>query len=151
MPMQNNSFSMLVALPKKGLTADDIIGKTDWELPLKYTSVELHLPKFRFKTTNELKEVMPELGIQKMFALGALSGINSELEIGFINQDVSVSVYETGTEMAAVTTIGLEKNAIVVPSGTPIEFHVDHSFVFCVRDNVCHNILFIGKVEDIGE
>ena len=152
MPMKYRSFSMLVALPKKGRTADDIVGNIDWELATKSCPVKVSLPKFNFKTTNELKDFLPELGIRKLFVPGALSGINDELIIAFINQDVSVSVYETGTEMAAVTTIGMDKNAGFDPTPKqPVEFNADHSFIFCVRDNACHNTLFIGKVEDIGE
>ena len=146
-PFTNRSFSMLVALPKKGKTADDILSKIDWNLSLKNTYVSLRMPKFAFKTTNELKDLLPKLGIQKIFKPGALSGINRELEIGFINQDVSVSVYEAGTEMAAVTAIGMELGGVNPP--TPLDFTVDHSFVFAVRDNVSHNIFFIGKVETI--
>ena len=150
MPFQNHSFSMLVALPKKGKTADDIVLKIDWNLSLKNTYARLRLPKFDFKTTNELKDLMPKLGIQKVFNYGALSGINPELEIDFINQDVSVSVFETGTEMAAVTTIGMAKNSAIGPDlQNPIDFNVDHAFVFCVRDNICHSTLFLGKVENI--
>ncbi|MBO4590760.1 MAG: hypothetical protein J5698_07300 [Bacteroidaceae bacterium] len=150
-PFANYSFSMLVALPRKGYTADDILSKVDWELSLKNAYFRLYLPKFDFKTTYKLKDFMPKLGIKKIFNPGALSGINPELEIAFINQDVSVSVHEAGTEMAAVTTIGLDGVTGVNTSPTPTDFRVDHSFVFCVRDNVSHNILFIGKVEDIGE
>ena len=148
-PFNHNSFSMLVALPRKGKTADDILSKINWELPLEGTYAILRMPKFKFKTSNQLMGLMPALGIKKLFKPNALSGINKELEIGFINQDVSVSVYEAGTEMAAVTTIGMDVTSIQHPE--PISFLVDHSFVFCVRDNVCHNILFIGKVEDIGK
>ena len=152
MPIRNHSFSMLVALPKKGLTADDIVGKINWELPLSTSLVKLSLPKFNFKTSNQLKDFMPDMGIRKLFVPGALSGINDELTIGFINQDVSVNVYETGTEMAAVTTIGLEKSTSIGPTPKiPVEFNANHAFVFCVRDNACHNILFLGKVEDIGK
>ena len=147
LPFNNYSFSMLVALPRKGYTADDICSKVDWELPLKNDYFRVYLPKFDFKTTNELMDIMPKLGIKKIFNSGALSGINPNLQIAFINQDVSVSVHEAGTEMAAVTTVGMAVAGLVPP--TPTDFRVDHSFVFCVRDNVSHNILFIGKVENI--
>ena len=92
---------------------------------------------------------MKGLGIQKAFApFGALSGIGDDprLNIQFINQDVSVKIDENGAEMAAITIGAVAPNS--VPS-VIIDFNANHPFVFAVRENVSHNILFIGKVENI--
>lgn len=138
-------FSMLVALPKEGLTPNDIVADIDWEVEEGYWG-RLHLPKFDFKTTNELIPPMTDLGIKKLFS-ASLSGINPGLSLGFINQDVSVRIDEHGAEMAAVTIVemstGMHYDAF--------DFNANHPFVFAVRDNVCHNILFIGKVETIEQ
>jgi len=142
-------FSMLVALPAEGLTPNDILSDIDWGLPQKTCQVGVHLPKFDFKTTNELAEPMQSLGIRKVFApYGALTGIgDASLSIDFVNQDVSVRIDEKGAEMAAVTTIGIRKNGgIETPA---VDFNVNRPFVFAVRDNVSQNILFLGKVESI--
>ena len=88
---------------------------------------------------------MKQLGIRKLFSGDALSGINPELFIKFINQDVSVRIDEKGAEMAAVTIIDMSTGM----HDPKFDFNANHPFVFCVRDNVSHNILFIGKVENI--
>ena len=82
-----------------------------------------------------------------------LTRINPELSLQFINQDVSVSIDENGAEMAAATEWGgwITLSGDNVPPPEPINFFVDHPFVFAVRDNKSHNILFIGKVESIEE
>ena len=138
-------FSMLVALPKEGLTPNDIVADIDWEVEEGYWG-RLHLPKFDFKTTNELIPPMTDLGIKKLFS-APLSGINPGLSLSFINQDVSVRIDEHGAEMAAVTIVemstGMHYDAF--------DFNANHPFVFAVRDNVCHNILFVGKVETIEQ
>ena len=140
-------FSMVVALPKAGYTPNDILADIDWNITsLRTAPGNLRLPKFVFKTTNELIKPMKELGIQKVFDDEALSGINSELFINFINQDVSVRIDEDGAEMAAITSM-----KVWIIGRPEYDFNANHPFVFCVRDNVSHNILFIGKVEDIGE
>ena len=92
---------------------------------------------------------MRELGIKKLFA-SPLNGINPNLGVGFINQDVSVRIDENGAEMAAITVLPLYSAGDPdSPAPTPINFSADHPFVFAVRENVSHNILFIGKVENI--
>ena len=141
-------FSMIVALPKAGYTPNDILANIDWNITGRNFYGKIYLPKFDFKTTNQLINPIKQLGINKLFADGALSGINPELFIKFINQDVSVRIDEDGAEMAAVTIIGMDNTALPQPE---FDFNANHPFVFCVRDNVSHNILFIGKVEDIGE
>lgn len=146
------NFSMLVALPNEGLTPNEILPKLDWNLPTYNTFVELRLPKFSFKTTNELKLPLKELGIRKAFEPYRLTGINRELQVGFVNQDISVKIHQYGVEMAALTTLGMLVGANLgekEETPIPVPFFVDRPFVFAVRDNVCHNILFIGKVEDL--
>ena len=138
-------FSMFIALPKAGYTPNDILADIDWNVTGKHLSGDIHLPKFNFKTSNELIDRIKELGILKLFTSGAMSGINERLSIDFINQDVSVKIDEEGAEMAAVTVIG-NRNGESTPK---FDFNANHPFVFCVRDNVSHNILFIGKVENI--
>ena len=140
-------FSMIVALPKEGYTAIDILADIDWNIS-QYAYGTLHLPKFDFKTTNKLIDPIKELGINKLFRADALSGINPELFVSFINQDVSVRIDEQGAEMAAVTTIGADNEGI---PDFDFDFNANHPFVFAVRDNASHNILFIGKVESIEE
>jgi serpin B len=140
-----SSFSMLIALPKEGLTPNDIIADIDWDVE-EGAHGHLHLPKFNFKTTNGLIPPMEELGIKKLFST-PLNGINPELAIEFINQDVSVKIDEYGAEMAAITTTSASMG---LPEYT-FDFNANHPFVFAVRDNPSHNILFIGKVENIEE
>jgi len=143
-------YSMLIALPKEGFSANDILADIEWEVNGK-APVKVQLPKFNFKTTNELMPPMKELGINKLFAT-PLYGINPDLCVGLINQDVSVKIDENGAEMAAITEIVLLYTSDPDnPGPTPIDFNANHPFVFAVRDNVSHNLLFIGKVETIEE
>ena len=143
-------YSMLIALPKGGFSANDILTDIEWEVNGK-ALVVVQIPKFCFKTTNRLIPPMRELGIKKLFA-SPLNGINPNLGVGFINQDVSVRIDENGAEMAAVTVVAsFSATDLDSPAPTPIYFNANHPFVFAVRENVSHNILFIGKVESIEE
>ncbi len=144
------NFSLLIALPLEGFSTNDILPAIDWNQQLSSKEVILHLPKFQFKTSYELLDPLQELGIRKAMQR-PLVNINPELILHFINQDVSVRFDENGAEMAAVTEWGNLRTSLGdnTPRPEPINFFVDHPFVFAVRDNKSHNILFIGKVESI--
>ena len=146
------NFNMLIALPLEGYSTNDILPEIDWNQPYDFGQVIVHLPKFQFKTSYELLDPLQELGIRKAMQ-HPLTRINPELCLQFINQDVSIRIDEKGTEMAATTKWGgwLTASGGNVPPPEPINFFVDHPFVFAVRDNKSHNILFIGKVESIEE
>ena len=110
------------------------------------------MPKFNFKTSNSLIRPLMKLGIQKLFQEGALDGIHAGLAISLIKQDVSVKIDEEGAEMAAVTIVTLYGCDIGDGNEpTPFDFNANRPFVFAVRDNVSHNLLFIGKVESIED
>ena len=144
------NFSLLIALPLEGFSTNDILPAIDWNQQLSSKEIILHLPKFQFKTSYELLTPLQELGIRKVMQR-PLVNINPELILHFINQDVSVRIDENGAEMAAVTEWGNLRTSLGdnTPRPEPINFFVDHPFVFAVRDNKSHNILFIGKVESI--
>ena len=146
------NFSLLIALPLEGYSANDILPAIDWNQQLSSKEVILHLPKFQFKTSYERLGPLQELGIRKV-TQHPLVNINPELSLQFINQDVSVRIDENGAEMAAVTVWGVRDADFWdgTPRPEPINFFVDHPFVFTLRDNPSHNILFIGKVESIEE
>ena len=151
-PFEFGSFSMVIALPDKKYSVNQILPLIDWDQMRFPSIVNLQLPKFDFKTTNTLLKHLQALGMKKLFSPDALSGINSDLEIDFINQDVSVSIDENGAEMAAVTTVEVSATLANLDEGESpktINFFVDRPFVFAVRENVSNNILFIGKVEEV--
>ena len=73
------------------------------------------------------------------------SKMSDGLYIGFVKQKTFIDVNESGTEAAAVTIVGMEKNSI--GGGTPkvINFIADRPFLFIIQENSTGAVLFIGQ------
>jgi serpin B len=161
-PYKGGALSMVILLPnardglaavEKQVTAESL---RDWLARLDgqpAQSVELSLPKFKLETTYDLVPPLKKLGMQEAFAAGAadFSGMGpgkGDLWIGQIVHKAFVEVNEEGTEAAAATAVEMVTKSIPVFK-TP-EFRVDHPFIFIIRDNRTHTLLFLGRVADPG-
>ncbi len=116
-------------------------------------SVELYLPKFKLETSYDLVAPFKKLGMQEAFAAGTadFSGMGpgkGDLWIGQIVHKAFVEVNEEGTEAAAATAVEMVTKSIPVFK-TP-EFRADHPFIFIIRDNRTHALLFLGRIADPG-
>jgi serpin B len=160
-PYNMGDLSMMIILPKgksPGNIAD--ILSTDkfnqWMANLRMNEVSVHLPKFALHTSYKLKENLSEIGMPSAFdcEVADFSGIDgykdqciNNLYIDEAYHKAFVSVDEKGTEAAASTAIVM---AVPVMGGgvLPLEFNVDHPFVFLIYDNHTGLILFAGQMED---
>ncbi|KAL1438209.1 hypothetical protein MTO96_048290 [Rhipicephalus appendiculatus] len=97
---------------------------------LRGTIISVHLPRFKMEGEYELKELLPMLGIKRVFDADKadLSGINGgrDLHVDKMVHKAVVEVNEEGSEAAADTEAGP-----TIVSG-PINFNVDHSFLFFI-------------------
>lgn len=147
LPYSNQSFSMLIILPKEGKTLEEVLATIQWNnLQLTNQEVEVQLPKFKIEANypEEIKNSVREMGIKHIFNEGSLPGINGELFISQITQDTFINVDESGTEAASVTVIGGD---VTAPPPTPIPLIcMDRPFAFAIRENTNGAILFMGKV-----
>ena len=154
LPYGNQTFSMLVILPKEGKTLDDIIPNINWsKMYLGSRKVHVQLPKFKIEANypDEIMKCVKEMGINRIFIPGSLPGINDELFVSFIAQDTFIEVDEAGTEASAVTTIGMVDAAVGpenTPSPTPT-IRMDRPFAFAIRENATGAVLFMGKMVKI--
>ena len=132
---------------------DDIIPNINWgKKYLGSRKVHVQLPKFKIEANypDEIMKCVKEMGINRIFIPGSLSGINDELFVSFIAQDTFIEVDEAGTEASAVTTIGMvdADGPENTPSQTPT-IRMDRPFAFAIRENATGAILFMGKVVKI--
>ena len=58
-----------------------------------------------------------------------------------------ISVDEQGTEAAAVTGVGMAGASAIIPE--PVDFIVDKSFTFMIRDDESGDILFMGRYSKV--
>ena len=112
---------------------------------LQPTETTLYLPKFSLSSRFELKETLQALGMVDAFGKGAdFTGmVENDREI-FIDEVIpaaTVTVDEAGTEAAGATAVIMKKR------GGPA-IHVNHPFLFLIRDRQTGTILFLGRVTD---
>jgi len=152
-PYGNEAFSMVVLLPAESKTLDESLsGLTyenwkNWSAALRRTELEVKLPKFELKYDKDLIEDMKALGMKEAFYADAADFSKmsaSDLFIGLLKQFTYLKVDEEGTEAAAVTVGGMMATS-VGPSFT-VAFHVNHPFVFMIKEKSTGAILFMGKI-----
>ena len=110
------------------------------------------LPKFKLENTYSLNQPLEALGMKEAFnqKKADFSAMFSDPHfISEVRQKAFVEVTEEGTEAAAVTTIELESNGMVMDPPKPFEMIVDRPFLFTIVDSRSGMILFIGVVNQL--
>jgi serine protease inhibitor len=157
LPYGQGNYSMLVLLPQTGHSTEDIVTALtpenwdSWISGLAERNVDLQLPKFTFEYKNLLNDELEAMGMGIAFSddLADFSKINGTggLYISKVLHKSFVEVNEEGTEAAAVTSVEIAVTS-VGPDPQNIEFHVDHPFLFAIREKSTGAILFIGRVQN---
>lgn len=156
LPYKGRKYSMLVALPAEGVAMDKAVSclsASAYETALdalEYRKVVLSLPKFKFDTDMLLNSVLMRMGVRKAFDTDAeFSGItDTPVAVNQVRQKCFVEVNESGTEAAAVTSIGLRVTS-ASPVDIPVVMTVDRPFLFAIVDTAGDNILFAGRVMNL--
>jgi serpin B len=152
MPYGSGKYSMLIFLPQSGKTTNDVISMLNpesvntWLGQMNEVKKEVYLPKFEFKFSKGLVDVLKSLGMSDAFngSKANLSGISEEaqLVVSEVMHKTYIKVDERGTEAAAVTGITIDVTSV----GPDNSFRADHPFVFAIREKDTKAILFMGKV-----
>ena len=156
-PYRGYETSMIVYLPKEmgGILKleREIRNINILEQLTLFASEKIHLslPKFKIEAEYKLRRNITDLGMPQAFTDDAnFTGITDHpagLEITDVIHKTFIEVEEWGTEAAAVTIIP------AAPTGPPpsevsppIEFRMDHPFIFLIYDSVTKSVLFFGRV-----
>ena len=149
-------FNMLVFLARKmdgiieleknlrNIKLEDIYPRFEFD------KIELYLPKFKFETKYELQDYLKAMGMANVFTNTAdFSGMTDHpegLKFDVVIHKTFLEVNETGTEAAAATMMGLMAGGPPPPPEQPLEFRVDHPFIFMIYDSRTKSVLFMGRV-----
>ena len=109
--------------------------------------VELMIPKFKIESKINLKNILSNLGMEKMFqpSTTGLKGISDGvLFVSDVIQKAFIEVDETGTEAAAATAVIVVNRSSRMPK--TVRFVADHPFLFFIRDLQTNLVLFQGRV-----
>jgi serpin B len=157
LPYQDNRISMIVVLPTdwklssfEPTVTSELL--TSWLTDMKEQLVAVKLPKFKFSYgVTDLSSSLSKMGMADAFSKEAdFSGMSGGTKfcISHVLHKAFVNVDEKGTEAAAATAVAARAMVVREEKEVPIRFTADHPFLFLIRDNQTHSILFIGRVAD---
>lgn len=153
MKYKNSDLSMYIILPKNNYK----VTHEDFENALKNkkrTYVNVHLPKFEFKSDSiDLVDYLKNMGVKEAFKRSCRdfnTMFTAKDEMNFYISDVIqktfVKVDEKGTEAAAATAVVYRCSCCrVAAKPLPIYFNADHPFTYMIRNNKSGEILFKGR------
>ena len=159
LPYRNSEYSMMVVLPKDGVSIDDVMSEPYWIDPQMYLCeddmlnkvVELYMPRFKFNNTLSFKEILSRLGLADMFDRDDSFPEITDFPafISQIKQQCVIEVGEEGTKAAAVTIAECEVGC-PPPDDVPqyITMKLDKPFGFAIK-NQGDEILFMGAIKNM--
>nr|AAC47336.1 serpin 1 [Manduca sexta] len=145
MSYEGDQASMIIILPNQvdGITAleqklKDPKALSRAEERLYNTEVEIYLPKFKIETTTDLKEVLSNMNIKKLFTPGAarlenLLKTKESLYVDAAIQKAFIEVNEEGAEAAAANAFFIVGITSIQFEPPVIEFHVNRPFFFNLK------------------
>jgi serpin B len=160
LPYGNESFAMLILLPKEGVALSSVIDALDgetWEKSLSRMpgkNVALKLPRFKIEYEKELNDDLFAMGMESMFdskiADFSLMRPEKDVSVSMVKQKTFAEVNEEGTEAAAVTAIEMEVTSVIgggSPTLTP--FYVNRPFLYFIKEKSTGTIFFTGVTKNL--
>nr|WP_068889318.1 serpin family protein [Pedobacter panaciterrae] len=156
LPYGNEKYSMVIVLPRVANTSINEFASSitpakwkGWMTGLNKIGMEVKMPKFKFSYDIELNSQLEDLGMGIAFGKNGIADftrINAagNLQIDEVKHKTFIEVNESGTEAAAVTSIGITYTSVIGPSSVLI----DRPFVFAIREMKTGLILFTGVINN---
>ncbi len=154
LPYGDGQYSMVIILPNLNVNIDDVILAMDqatwneWLSQFEKQEGNIFLPRFKLEYKIKLNDILIALGMRIAFSPDEADFTRmfqpGGLYIDEVNHKTFVEVNEEGTEAAAVTSVVISER-----SGGGLEgfvMHINHPFIFAIRENHSGTILFIGKI-----
>lgn len=153
-PYAGRKLAMTVVLPDKGKLAaveESIVGDGLGVLTPDFSAaaVNLKLPKWTFRTSAPLGDLLKEIGMPTAFEDGRadftpMTEEDLPLHIAAVLHQGFIAVDEEGTEAAAATAVVIRTESAALTE----EFTVDRPFLFVIHDLEHGTPLFVGRVVD---
>lgn len=153
----NAAYQLVIIIPDEGktmaeymagMTAENFKAMNERDAQLRYTGT-VQLPKFEVGSNILVDAFLREKGVKKAFELGLADFskmANEDFVVSAVKQRTVMSLDETGTVAASVSTAGLASSPGPRPSADLI---VDRPFGFMIRENSTRTILFVGCVNKL--
>jgi serpin B len=155
-------MSAIIILPAEGIDINTYISTLDdseqeynkINAGLKTAKVHLQLPKFEVDFSEELNQVLKDLGMIDAFnpPIADFTGLYKKggLYISKVLHKTYLKVNEEGTEAAAVTAVVVSKSMKKPVQEQIYEMKVNRPFLFFLKNDKLasgHDLLFMSKIE----
>lgn len=148
----NGSYQIQLFLPREGKILDDVLESLNgqnWQIQgYSNYDVDLKMPRFETSTSQDLIEVMSELGMPTAFSPTEADFSNlctnnqgQNLYIELLKQVAKIKLDEQGAEAAAVTIGGYAGSSM--PKF--VNFHANRPFFYLISEQSTGIILFMGQ------
>ncbi len=158
-------MSAIIILPAEGIDINKYINSlsiTDDDEynnlleGLKYAKVHLQLPKFELKFTQELNQVLIDLGIYNAFNIkdADFTGLREEgnLYINRVLHKTYLKVFEDGCEAAAITGVEVLGGEYFDENEKIYDMKINRPFIFLLKNSKLpkgYDLLFMSKIEKL--
>ena len=153
LPYSNGAYQMIVMLPKKGKTVQEVaqsLTADSWEKmydQMRRVRVDVKLPRFESESevnlTGIMSALMPNAFNMKKADFSNLFDLESC--IGMIKQKGHIKVDETGTEATVTEALQGRIMGLDLTKPETIVFHATHPFLYFIREWSTSAIFFIGQ------
>lgn len=143
MTYNQNTMSMVILLPKERFGITQLLTSlANYDLSkiqtnLKYSKVQVSVPKWKTSFSKTLNGPLQQLGMVDAFTNGAnfngLSTNNERVAITQVIQKAYIDVDEIGTKAAAATGVIVSTTSIRIED--TYTFNADHPFVYIIQNN----------------
>lgn len=155
-PYNRGNFVMTIILPSDDVSIEQVTAQltsenwNTWKESFRETPIELQLPRFKFKYTEEkMVDILTTMGMGVAFNPdnANFSRINStsQLYISDVKHKTFIETNEEGTEAAAVTSVEM---GVTSAGPSSNQFIIDKPFIFTISEKSTGTVLFIGAVEN---
>lgn len=155
LPYGAGSFAMYIVLPPAGTTLSAFVSRltpSAWSALVASLTPQhgsIQMPRFSATYAAGLKPALSTMGMAQAFdpESAAFPGIlvKQRAFISEIKHRAVMHVDESGTEAAAVTSIGVGATAVIEPMFNMV---VNRPFVCAIRDDATGTLLFTGAIAD---
>lgn len=148
-------FEFIAVLPREGMKLADLeatLTADKWTALMKPTErpdVILSLPKFSLAASTDLAAPLRRMGLKNVLgssgSFARLCTLKSPLQLNAVPQQISVSIDETGTEVAAALFMDMRVGAMANPP-PPKVFNANRPFLFAIRHRETGTLILFGRV-----
>ncbi len=152
---EDEVYRMLIVLPKDMdmyLTNFDSAQYRQLIGSVQNKPGRLYLPKFKEKISYDLKDSLKALGMESIFEpRNEFKAIGDDLFVDFVQHDIFMDLNESGTEAAAITSIGMGTTSVgPIDEEQPFVMDVNRPFFVSLYQSDSGEPLFMGIMNDPG-